>query len=116
MQDKRVAGAVVVVVVVGCGDGGGELETEKDTRLLQSAGPTDDDAPLRSALPGEKVRFRNVTAVIVPDGIIGEKTPHPSSTPALSPLRADDGGGGGWKSNRAYFAPRKCSAAFPYLQ
>lgn len=80
-----------------------------------SAAPTVYDAPLRSTPPGEKVRFRNVTAVIVPDGIIGEKTPHPSTIPALSPLRADDGGGVGG-GNQTYAAlhqenalPSSCS-------
>lgn len=104
--EKKTASAVV---------GGSSSSSNQDSgrNSCCSAGPTVYDAPLRSTPPGEKVRFRNVTAVIVPDGIIGEKTPHPSTIPALSPLRADDGGRGRWKSNICCFAPRTCSSLFP---
>lgn len=60
-------------------------------------------APRRfSSAPEEKVRFLNVTGVIVPDGIIGEKRLRsstilcPPPTP-LHPLGASDVGGEGYK-------------------
>lgn len=88
IENKRAAAAVG-------GGGGGRSSSNQDSgrNSCCSAGPTASDAPLRSTPLGEKVRFRNVTGVIVPDGIIGEKTPHPSTIAALSPLRADDGEG-----------------------
>lgn len=47
----------------------------------------------RSTPPGEKVTFPNVTGVIVPDGIIGEKTPPPPPPPPQSRWRQAGGGG-----------------------
>lgn len=95
--------------------GGSSSSSNQDSRRNSScsAGPTVYDASLRSTSPGEKVRFRNVTGMIVPDGIIGEKTPHPSTIPALSPLRADDGGWGG--GNQTYAALQQ-KHALPFFQ